>query len=390
MALVAPYVDGKLQTSTTSSESLTNSSNNGSTINSDTFLTLLVAEMQNQDPLEPTSNTEWVSQYATFTQVEQIGEMRDSMDILRANSMIGNEVVMKVTNQTTGEQSYKRGTVDYVIVENGEPLLVIDEEKYKLSDLDSVASKEYFTAYDKYTEFSSKVNALPPLGLIDKSYKDTIGNIRDLYNGLSEYEKNYIDTYAAGDVESYKAYLKKLEQLGITFDDESEDGTKTATLDDILDSFNKRMDALTEKLSKVGTTTVINTSTSGNTTQSAENVSNASETNDTSQKAENDNIASDAEKSDSVSNEQKTDIVSSEQKTDETSNEQNSGEASDTGKTDETSDVAGTDVKSDEQEVESESGGTLNNENVSDSSGQPQDSADQISDSEQTGAQTVI
>ena len=340
MALVAPYVDGKLQTSTTSSESLTNTSNSGSTINSDTFLTLLVAEMQNQDPLEPTSNTEWVSQYATFTQVEQIGEMRDSMDILRANSMIGNEVVMKVTNQTTGEQSYKRGTVDYVIVENGEPLLVIDEEKYKLSDLDSVASKEYFAAYDKYSEFSSKVHALPALGLIDKSYKDTIGDIRDLYNSLSDYEKSYIDTYAAGDVESYKAYLKRLEQLGITFDDESESETKTVTLDDILDSFNKRMDALTEQLGKLGTTTVINTVTADNSAQTKENESNVS------------------------------------------------NEISNTAGTDAGSDTS-SDESSEELAVESGSGNTQDNENVSDTSEQTQENSDNVTDSEQAGAQTV-
>lgn len=384
MALVAPYVDGKLQTSTTSSESLTNSSNSGSTINSDTFLTLLVAEMQNQDPLEPTSNTEWVSQYATFTQVEQIGEMRDSMDVLRANSMIGNEVVMKVTNQTTGEQSYKRGTVDYVIVENGEPLLVIDEEKYKLSDLDSVASEEYFKAYDKYSEFSSKVNALPALGLIDKSYKDTIGDIRDLYNGLSEYEKNYIDTYAAGDVESYKAYLKKLEQLGITFDDENTDDTKAATLDDILDSFNKRMDALTEKLSNVGTTTIVNTSTTGNTTQETENANNTQAT-DTAQKADSYDETSSQGNTDKVSDGQKEEAVSDGQKTDEMSNEQKEAETADTDKTDETEQAAQMAANSDTQESISESGSTLDNENVSDTT----DNIN-ISDSEQAGAQTAI
>ena len=38
-------------------------------VNSETFLSLLVAEMTNQDPLEPTSNTEFVSQMAQFTQL---------------------------------------------------------------------------------------------------------------------------------------------------------------------------------------------------------------------------------------------------------------------------------------------------------------------------------
>ena len=161
MALMATYVDGKLQTSSTSSDSLANSKKDNSVVDSDTFLTLLVAEMQNQDPLEPTSNTEWVSQYATFTQVEQIGEMRDSMDILRANSMVGKEVIMAVTSVSTGETNYVRGTVDYVTIENGEPYLVINEEKYSIDDLDSVASEEYFTAYDKYSEFVSMMDALP-------------------------------------------------------------------------------------------------------------------------------------------------------------------------------------------------------------------------------------
>ncbi len=36
----------------------------------------------------------------------------------------------------------------------------------------------------------------------------------DLYNGMSDYEKNYLKTYAAGDIASYEAYVKKLKSLG--------------------------------------------------------------------------------------------------------------------------------------------------------------------------------
>lgn len=245
MSLVAPYVDGKLQTTTTSSDSLSSSKSN-SVVDSDTFLTLLVAEMQNQDPLEPTSNTEWVSQYATFTQVQQISEMADSMDLVRANNLIGKEVVMKVTSTSTGETSYKRGVVDYVVVEEGKPLLVIDEAKYSLSDLDTVASEEYFNAYDKYTEFSSKVAALPSLKVIDKSYQNAVQDIMDLYNSMSDYEKNYLKTYAAGDIASYEAYVAQLKKLGVTFTESTE--TKETTLDDLISAFDKKMSALMEQI----------------------------------------------------------------------------------------------------------------------------------------------
>ena len=257
MSLVAPVVDGQLKTSSASSDSLTGAKNKSS-VDSDMFLTLLVAEMQNQDPLEPTSNTEWVSQYATFTQVEQMTEMGESMDLLRANSMIGKEVVMKVTSESTGETSYKRGMVDYVTVEDGEALLVIDEEKYSIGDLDSVASEEYFTAYDLYTEFVGMVEALPNLNLIDKSYENTVGKVYKLYNGLNEYQKNYIDKYAAGHVSSYEAYIKKMEQLGITFNEETTE--KVTTLDDVLNAFNKKMDDLLVQISALNMTNKNNTS----------------------------------------------------------------------------------------------------------------------------------
>ena len=257
MSLVAPVVDGQLKTSSASSDSLAGAKNKSS-VDSDMFLTLLVAEMQNQDPLEPTSNTEWVSQYATFTQVEQMTEMGESMDLLRANSMIGKEVVMKVTSESTGETSYKRGMVDYVTVEDGEALLVIDEEKYSIGDLDSVASEEYFTAYDLYTEFVGMVEALPNLNLIDKSYENTVGKVYKLYNGLNEYQKNYIDKYAAGHVSSYEAYIKKMEQLGITFNEETTE--KVTTLDDVLNAFNKKMDDLLVQISALNMTNKNNTS----------------------------------------------------------------------------------------------------------------------------------
>lgn len=250
---MATYVDGALQTSTTSSDSLAGSSNKNSVVDSDTFLTLLVAEMQNQDPLEPTSNTEWVSQYATFTQVEQMSEMSDSMDLMRANSLVGKEVIMKVTSVSTGETNYVRGTVDYVTVESGEAYLVIDEQKYSMADLDTVASDEYFTAYDLYTEFTGMIDALPTLNAIDKSYENTVGKIYDLYNNLTEYQKNYIDKYASGYVSSYEAYIDKMKQIGITYGETTEETIEeVSTLDDVLDAFNEKMDALMSQISTLG------------------------------------------------------------------------------------------------------------------------------------------
>ena len=247
MSLVAPIVDGVLQTSSTSSESLSKANNNPTEVDSDMFLTLLVAEMQNQDPLEPTSNTEWVSQYATFTQVEQMNEVTASMDLVRANGLVGQEVIVKVTSQSTGETSYKRGNVDYVLVENGEPLLVIDENKYSIDDLDTIASSQYFGAYDKYSEFATKMASLPDSTVLTKSHQGLVKSVYDLYSGMSDYEKEYTEKFAAEEVIKYKACVEKMKNLGISLEEEVVPET---TLDDVIENFTAKMDEL---MAQIGT-----------------------------------------------------------------------------------------------------------------------------------------
>ena len=51
----------------------------------DAFLKLLVTQLQNQDPLEPTDNTEFVAQLAQFSSLEGINNLNKSMeDITRS------------------------------------------------------------------------------------------------------------------------------------------------------------------------------------------------------------------------------------------------------------------------------------------------------------------
>lgn len=245
MSLVAPYVDGQLQTTTTSSESLSKAKAGGNVVSSDTFLTLLVAEMQNQDPLEPTDNTEWVSQYATFTQVQQMGEMADSLNVMRANGLIGKEVIMKVVSEKTGETSYQRGVVDYVVMEDGKPLLNINGSNYSIDDLDTVASDEYFEKYDFYDEFTKKMDALPGVNLMDRSYQDAFGEIVKLYDNMTDTQKEYMKNYAPLYLSNYELYLEKMNDMGIAYESMKEHET---SIDDLLDAFNQKMDELMTKM----------------------------------------------------------------------------------------------------------------------------------------------
>jgi len=65
----------------------------------DTFLKLLLAQMKNQDPTAPTDSTEWVAQFATFSQVEQsmtmnqnLVAMLSQMAFAQADGLIGKHI----------------------------------------------------------------------------------------------------------------------------------------------------------------------------------------------------------------------------------------------------------------------------------------------------------
>lgn len=259
--------DGKLVTHTDSGDSL-KKGNDKNAVDSDMFLTLLVAEMQNQDPLEPTSNTEWVSQYATFTQVQQMSEMGQSIDVLRANSLIGKEVIMKTTSESTGDVSYTQGTVDYVEMEEGKPLLVINGNKFSISDLDTIVSADYSKAYEMYDTLKSMIDGLPNIKFADKSYENVIQGALDYYGTMDEYQKNYMDVYGSEQMTTLAEWKHALEVLGVKFKDNTAVDDQKTSLDDILNSFNTKMNAILDKLNLL---TENKTSSSDDANQDGEN-----------------------------------------------------------------------------------------------------------------------
>lgn len=76
----------------------------GDDLGKDQFLELLVAQMNNQDPLSPQENGEFIAQLAQFSTVEGIENMNTSMEALlsgyqssqalQASSMVGRTVVV--------------------------------------------------------------------------------------------------------------------------------------------------------------------------------------------------------------------------------------------------------------------------------------------------------
>ena len=135
MAVDAIIQDGKVLE--TASESSVKKAATSSGMDKDAFLQLLVAQMKYQDPLEPTSNTEYISQYATFSQVEQIQNMAATMELSRASSMVGKLVEVQSID-ANGEAKSVQGKVEYVSYENNKAFVSIDGSLYSAEDVVAV------------------------------------------------------------------------------------------------------------------------------------------------------------------------------------------------------------------------------------------------------------
>lgn len=207
MSLIAPVEDGQLVTST--SGTTTQASSSTDSMDKEAFLQLLVAQMKYQDPLEPTSNTEYISQYAQFSQVESLQNMSSSMDLQRASGLVGQTVYVKAT-ATSGETSYIYGKVDYVTYEGGKAYVYINENRYALSDVETVLDSAYDEAYQMATKLVEGINKLPNIGAIDLSSAETVDELAEAYADMNEYQKTFVATEKA---EALQAYADKIAEL---------------------------------------------------------------------------------------------------------------------------------------------------------------------------------
>lgn len=207
MAIIQPVQDGKVVDTSASSQSLSNvTKSDNSSLDKEAFLQLLVAQMKYQDPLEPTSNTEYISQLATFSSLEEMQNLNSTMETSQATNLVGKTVIVKVTS-ASGETTYVTGPVDYIVRENGNTYLSINNGLYSLDDLDTVVDKDYLDATNAATVFQYMVAKLPNVNRLSVSDKDKVEAAREYYDSLTDYQKQYIQNNLD------KAYLEKLEAL---------------------------------------------------------------------------------------------------------------------------------------------------------------------------------
>lgn len=207
MAVGAVIKDGKIVETAAESSVKKAATKNG--MDKDAFLQLLVAQMKYQDPLEPTSNTEYISQYATFSQVEQMQNMAATMELSRASSMVGKLVEVSTTD-SNGETKTIQGMVEYVTYENNKAYVSIEGTLYAADDVTSVIDETYQTAFDLAVAFARAMNKLPSLDMLTTDDAESIETLRNGYNSLTSYQQSFISDDL---VKKLKEYVNRMDKL---------------------------------------------------------------------------------------------------------------------------------------------------------------------------------
>ncbi|MFI2856985.1 flagellar hook capping FlgD N-terminal domain-containing protein [Paenibacillus sp. JSM ZJ436] len=94
-----------------------------STMGKDQFLSILIAQLRYQDPMQPMQDKEFIAQMAQFTSLEQLMNISSQLTDMRqslgsASGLIGQKVSWIAVDQS-GNSSVKSGIVDSILIRGG-------------------------------------------------------------------------------------------------------------------------------------------------------------------------------------------------------------------------------------------------------------------------------
>ncbi|MCX7885542.1 MAG: hypothetical protein N2448_11060 [Caloramator sp.] len=113
-------------------------------VDKNVFLKILSVELANQDPLNAKDNTQYISQLAQFTSLEQTSNLYSSISKLLISQrttegtlLIGKDVGFKV-NDGSDKETIKYDVVKSIKIEKGNVYLITEKGKYSIDDVVSV------------------------------------------------------------------------------------------------------------------------------------------------------------------------------------------------------------------------------------------------------------
>lgn len=206
MSLVQDIKDGNVISDKYNKDTDTSTKKNSTDDTKQMFLKLLVTEMQYQDPLQPTDNSEYVKEMATFSQVEAVNAIKTDMTTMQANTLVGQCVT--VTDDNDKEVT---GIVDYV-TSDSPPMLSIDGNLYSIENVQAVQEPTYYEATTIAATFTDMVNKLPNVNYLTLSDQSSIEAAANVYDSMTDYQKTFVPESAVATLTSLVTKLNAMKK----------------------------------------------------------------------------------------------------------------------------------------------------------------------------------
>ncbi|MDD4779325.1 MAG: flagellar hook capping FlgD N-terminal domain-containing protein [Tissierellia bacterium] len=103
-------------------------------LNMQDFLNLLVAQITNQDAMNPMENTEFISQMAQFSSLQAMSDLSEIAAQGQATSLIGKNVVVADYNSKGGLE-IQEGIVQKVTLFSGKAQIYVNDVEYDYSNI---------------------------------------------------------------------------------------------------------------------------------------------------------------------------------------------------------------------------------------------------------------
>ncbi|WP_145329761.1 flagellar hook capping FlgD N-terminal domain-containing protein [Paenibacillus xylanexedens] len=105
----------------------------------DQFLKILITQLQNQDPMQPMEDKEFIAQMAQFSSVEQLVNISTQLKTLNqslgaVSGMIGMEISW-LSSDKTDNGTLRQGIVDSIIVRDGVQYAKVGNDEIKLDEI---------------------------------------------------------------------------------------------------------------------------------------------------------------------------------------------------------------------------------------------------------------
>ena len=127
---------------------------------SNMFLTLMLKQLECQDPTEPTDNTQWLSQLAQYSSLEQMTQMNSGLEncakyinamyddmminseINQTLSMIGKDVTLQIPNEADPKNPTTiTGNVTEASFEDGSGKIKVNGQYYSIENVVAIREK---------------------------------------------------------------------------------------------------------------------------------------------------------------------------------------------------------------------------------------------------------